>query len=219
MCFFIAIISVVLLAGCAEEYFDGDYAPVASNNGQKESAIDDEENGREEGSIRNDENTEQPTFCKCNICEELSLNQGNQNFIGHPLGASDGKISHNSRSCSDLKLIKRAIELFVDLNYNFDDSIKQIEFGYSPYAEEWINYNGGISIEGYISSVFKNDLWAILNANIYHGKGEEFKSTLFIINLYISFEQWERADGICVEFVKIDDEWVVNNLYSDIIMQ
>jgi hypothetical protein len=34
MCFFIAIISVVLLAGCAGEGFNGDYAPVASENGE-----------------------------------------------------------------------------------------------------------------------------------------------------------------------------------------
>jgi len=159
-------------------------------------------------------------LCECNVCESLFLNQGTPNFIVHPRGASDGRILHNSNSCSDLQLVERAIKLFVDLDSDFNDTVEQIKFGYSPYAEKFINYYSGIySIEEYISSVFENDLLKILNVNIYQTNEENLEYPLFITNLYVSFEQWGRADGICVEFAKINGEWVVNNLYADIIMQ
>lgn len=171
-----------------------------------------------------EDKTEEPTLiketiylplCDCDICESLLSGEYS---IEHPLSGRTGKITTNARSCTDLQLVKKAIYLFIDLDNDFDNTINQIKFGHSPYAEKFLNINSELnSIADYVSLVFENDLYAILNINIEYDLGEAFEPPLFIINFYTSFKQRGRADGLCVEFIEIDGEWMVNNLYSDMI--
>ena len=145
--------------------------------------------------------------CECEVC----VGDG-RIYVEHPLGAYNGSIMCNVATCFELELTERAVQLIVDLDNDYDNAVEQIRFEPSPRRDfkGWRTRHELSYLEWQFGGCGDDLLWI---EQVSAGSiREEHPFASFALRVYFCEEY--KLHNIYVEFVNINGEWWINNLYK-----
>ena len=152
--------------------------------------------------------TSATTFDEPNKPEKITVEAYlNGEKITIPVG---GFPSYDSEEVEEyLHFAQRAVDLLVGLDNDFDAAIGEIKFGFSEHIEN----NGEWGMD-YVLRRFNDNSNLISISDVSFLRFDSNFENLLYISIKTGFSNMDRATWTCIEFVKENGEWIINNLHD-----